>query len=99
MKKKEHSSIDSLKSATEESFPLNREISETLVIYCADPRFRAAFKDFVEQEGAGVSGTDPMGAMDQDQSFIAHPVDHLANGFQDADRIGPGLLRRPPQGG
>jgi carbonic anhydrase len=39
-----------LESATEKSFTLNSEAPETLVIYCADPRFRSAFEEFVKSE-------------------------------------------------
>ena len=45
-----HTEIDSLEFASEESFVLNRETSETLVIYCADPRFRLAFQEFIGKE-------------------------------------------------
>ncbi|MFQ5607229.1 MAG: hypothetical protein ACE5GA_04730 [Candidatus Zixiibacteriota bacterium] len=38
---------DSLDSAIEGTFALEREPSETLVIHCADPRFRPAFQEFV----------------------------------------------------
>lgn len=39
-----------LESASRKSFALDSATLETLVIYCADPRFRAAFEKFVRTE-------------------------------------------------
>ena len=47
---KKQSAVDSLELASERSFALNRKKSETLVIYCADPRFRSAFQEFIRIE-------------------------------------------------
>ena len=53
-KETSQSVVNSLESASEESYGINKEASETLVIYCADPRFRLAFQDFV-RTGLGIS--------------------------------------------
>ncbi len=47
---KKQSAVGSLELASERSFALNRKKSETLVIYCADPRFRSAFQEFIRIE-------------------------------------------------
>lgn len=41
---------DSSKSNTSNSFQLNQESPNTLVIHCADPRFRSAFETYIKQD-------------------------------------------------
>ncbi len=42
--------LESLESASKKTLALNLEASRRLVIYCADPRFRAAFQEFVSTD-------------------------------------------------
>lgn len=42
--------MESLESAAERTFEINPKVSRTLVIYCADPRFRSAFQEFVRTD-------------------------------------------------
>ena len=41
---------DSSKFNTSNSFQLNQKFPNTLVIHCADPRFRAAFETYIRRE-------------------------------------------------
>jgi len=48
--KPDNSIINSLELASQKTFALEGTDSETLVIYCADPRFRTAFQDFIRKD-------------------------------------------------